>query len=147
MCRVQSLVLWFDFSALPYLLRLFIWVLTERASPFSHFPVGSDRAGRRRAVSRGSVFSRLEKRVGVRKRALSSPWPGLPVGEVGRSRKRAPFLLGQAFRSEIGSPFWSVVRFLGRPRSLRVVRNVVCWAELLLGSRSMRDPGFMNPTT
>ena len=32
-----------------------------------------------------------------------------PVGEVGRSRKRAPFLLGQAFRSEIGSSFWPVV--------------------------------------
>ena len=44
-------------------------------------------------------------------------WPGLPVGEAGRSRKRAPFLFGQAFRSETGSSFWPVVRFLGRPRS------------------------------
>ena len=87
------------------------------------------------------------------------PWPGLPVGEVGRSRKRgllvgeagrsqkrAPFLLGQAFRSEIGSPFWPVVRYLGRPRSCASFAIVVGWAELLLRSRSIRDPGFMNPT-
>ena len=45
------------------------------------------------------------------------PWPGLSVREAGQSRKRALFLLGQAFRSEIGSLFWPVVRFLGRPRS------------------------------
>ena len=32
-----------------------------------------------------------------------------PVGEAGRSWKWAPFLLGQAFRSEIGSSFWPVV--------------------------------------
>ena len=36
-----------------------------------------------------------------------------PVGEAGRSRKRAPFLLGQAFRSVIGSLFWPVVHVLG----------------------------------
>jgi len=28
---------------------------------------------------------------------------------------------------------------------LCVIHNVVCWAKLLLGSRSMRDQGFMNP--
>ena len=31
------------------------------------------------------------------------------VGEADRSQKRAPFLLGQAVRSVIGSPFWPVV--------------------------------------
>ena len=31
------------------------------------------------------------------------------VREVGKSQKRAPFLLGQAFRSEIGSSFWPIV--------------------------------------
>ena len=31
-------------------------------------------------------------------------WPGLPIGEAGRSQKRALFL-SEAFRSEIGSPF------------------------------------------
>ena len=29
---------------------------------------------------------------------------------------------------------------------MRVVCNVVCWAELLPGSGPIRDPGFMNPT-
>ena len=31
-------------------------------------------------------------------------------------------------------------------QELRVVFNVICWAELLLGSGPIRDPGFMNPT-
>ena len=34
----------------------------------------------------------------------------------------------------------------GPAHELRVVCNVVCWAEPLLESRSMRDPGFLNPT-
>jgi len=29
---------------------------------------------------------------------------------------------------------------------LHVVRNIVRWTEHLLGSRSVRDPGVMNPT-
>ena len=36
-----------------------------------------------------------------------------PFGEAGRSQKLASFLLGQAFRSLIGSPFWPIVRVLG----------------------------------
>ena len=28
---------------------------------------------------------------------------------------------------------------------MRIVRNAVCWTELLLGSEPIRDPGFMNP--
>ena len=82
---------------------------------------------------------------------------------AGRSQKRALFLLGQAFLSErrteveskrcssLARPFGRRLdhpsglsfRYLSRLRSLR---NVMCWAEPLLGSRSMRDPGFMNPT-
>ena len=94
--------------------------------------VGSDCASRRRAASRGSVHPRSETWVGVG----SGVWPGLPVGEVGWSRKRALFLLGQAFRSErragVGSehrsspwpglpvgdrPSGLSFRYLGRPRS------------------------------
>ena len=41
---------------------------------------------------------------------------------------------------------WPIVRVFGPAQELRIVRNIVCWAELLLGSRSMRDPRFMNPT-
>ena len=151
-----------DLLALPYLLCLSLWVLTEWASPFGHFQVSSDHTGRRRAISRSSVYSQLEKRVRVgserhpllcqafrserwagvrsecrpllgqafrskrrvgvrseRRSSLARPsnrrgglesepsvvplWPGLPVGEAGRSRKRAPFLLGQAFRSDRGA--------------------------------------------
>ena len=54
-----------DLSALPYLLRLILCVLIKRAFPFGRFPIGSDRTGRRRAVSRGSVYSWLEKWVRV----------------------------------------------------------------------------------
>ena len=74
------------------------------------------------------------------------PWPGLPVGEAGRIWKRARFLLGRAFWSETGSPFWPIVKYFGPAQELRIVRDVVYWTELLLGSRSTRDPGFMNPT-
>ena len=116
-----------DLSALPYLLCMFPG--PHRAGvPGRLVPVGSDCANWRRAVSRGSVHPRLETRV----RVGSGIWPGLPVeeairrragvgsercsslmrpsvGEAGQSQKRAPFLLGQAFRLEIGSPFWPVV--------------------------------------
>ena len=70
----------------------------------------------KRRAEVGSEAFRSERWAGVGGERFSS-WPGLPVGEADRSRKRAPFLLGQAFRSETGSPFWPVVRFLGRPRS------------------------------
>jgi len=36
--------------------------------------------------------------------------------------------------------------FFGLAQELHVVRSVVCWAELLLKSRAMRDLGFMNLT-
>ena len=64
-------------------------------------------------------------------------WPGLPFGEAVRRRleseralrsERRPgvekwvsFLLGQAFRSVIGSPFWPVVPILGPAHELRIV--------------------------
>ena len=50
----------------------------------------------------------------IPKRALRSErWAG--VG------KQAPFLLGQAFRLAIGSPFWPFVPILGPAHELRVV--------------------------
>jgi len=123
---VQGMVLDFTvgLSALPYLLRPFPG--PHRADiPGRLFPLGSNCASRRRAVSRSSVRPQLETQFGVQKRCLVRPsgrrgdpeseasvvplWPGLPIGEAGRSRKRASFLLVQAFRSETGSPFWSVV--------------------------------------
>ena len=82
-------------------------------------PVGSNCASQRRAISRGTVHPRSETWVGVgskRRSTLARPsgqrdgpeleasdvslWPGLPVGEAGRSRKRVLFLFGQAFRLE-----------------------------------------------
>ena len=89
-----------DLRALPYLLRLILWVLTERVSLLGHFPVGSDRAGRRKAVSRGSVYSRSEKRVRVESECrplLCQAFRSERRAGVGSERRP---LLGQAFRSE-----------------------------------------------
>ena len=160
---VQGMVLGIavDLSALPYLLRLFPG--PHRAGvPGRLIPVGSDCASWRRAVSRGSVHPRSEtwvrvgarrrafgqalrseKRVGVRSERCSSsvrpsgrrgglvseasivpPWPGLPVGD------------------------WTILlachQVFGLAQELHVVHNVVRLAEHLLGSRSVRDPRFMN---
>ena len=73
-------------------------------------------------------------------------WPGLSVGEAvrrragGRSERsgwrdgpesevRVSFLLGQAFRSVIGLPFWPIVQILGPAHELRVylLRPSLCW--------------------
>ena len=126
-----------DLRALPYLLRLISRVLTKQASPFGCFPVGSDRAGRGRAIIRGLVYFWSEKRVGVgseRRPLLGQAFRSekrVGVGSEGRpllsqafrserrvrvGSERRP-LLGQAFRSETGSLFRPVVRYLGWPRS------------------------------
>ena len=82
-------------------------------------------------------------------------WPGLPIGEAGRSRKRAPFLLGQAFRSErragVGSAFRSERRArvgnerrssLARPSGRRLDRpsglSLGFWAGSGVERRSQR---------
>ena len=81
------------------------------------FPVGSDHVGRRRAVSRGSAYSRSKKRVGVG--SERRPLLGLAFQSekrVGVGSERCP-LIGQAFRSETGSLFRPIVRYLGRPKS------------------------------
>ena len=150
-----------DLSALPYFLRPF---------PSPHRVVvpgrlvllGSDCASRRGAVSRGSAHPRSETWVRVR----SGVWLGLLVEEAVRSQKRALLLLSEAFRSErqarvksgrhfssarafgwrLDHPSGLSFRYLGWPKSCALVRNVVCWAKPLQGSRSTRDPGFMNPT-
>ena len=67
-----------DLSALPYFLRPFPG--PHRACvPDRLVLVGSDYANWRRAISRGSTYSRSEKRVRVR----SGIWLGLPVREMG----------------------------------------------------------------
>ena len=92
----------FDLCVLPYFLCPFPGPYRVSV-PGRLVPVGSDCAGRRRAVSRGSVYPWSEKRVGVGCRALvrpsgrrhgleskamlPSPRPGLPVGGAGRSQK------------------------------------------------------------
>ena len=114
-----------DLSALPYLLRPF-----PRSSP-SMCPESVGPSRLRLRQSEKSCKQRFgASPVGDAGRSRKCCWPGLPVveadrsrkrglpvGEAGQSRKRAAFLLGQAFRSEIRSPFWPVVRFLGRLRS------------------------------
>ena len=96
-----------DLSVLPYFFRPFPDPY-QVGVPGRLVPVGSDCASQRGAVSRGLAFSRLEKRVGVGSGVLARPSGRRGRPEAGRSRKRASFLLGQAFRSEIGSPLWPV---------------------------------------
>jgi hypothetical protein len=84
-------------SILFFMLCLFLGSLPS-GRPRS---VGPSRFRLRRldeSCSRGSVYPRSEKRVrvGARRWALARS----PVGEAGRSRRRASFLFGQAFRSE-----------------------------------------------
>ena len=69
---------------------------------FGAFPIGE--AGQSRKWCFGQAF-RLERPSGGGLETEASA----PVVEAGWSRKRAPLLLGQAFRSEIGSSFWHVV--------------------------------------
>ena len=126
-----------DLSVLPYLLRMISWVLTERASLCGRSQSALTAPVGERAVSRGSVYFRSEKRVGVESERcplLGQAFRSEKRVEVGSERRpllgqafwsekrvgvgseRRP-LLGQAFRTETGSFFWPVVRYLGRPRS------------------------------
>ena len=66
---------------------------------------------------------------------------GGPESEAGVVLPRPGLLVGVLDR-----PSGLSFRFFGLAQELRVVRNAACWAEPLLGSRSLRDPGFMNPT-
>ena len=68
-----------DLSALPYFLRPFPGPY-RAGVPGRLDPVGFDCASWRGVVSRGSVHSWSEKRVGVE----SGVWPGLSVGEAVR---------------------------------------------------------------
>ena len=79
MCRVWPLILRFDWSALPYLL--------------CSFP-GSSPSGRPQSVVPQSAPASLLGK------SYKQRFDILPVGEASQSRKRAAFLLGQAFRSE-----------------------------------------------
>ena len=66
-----------------------------------------------------------------------------PVSETGQSWKRAPFLLGQAFRMMIGSPFWLVVQVLGPAHELHILFATssagpsLCWQAGLLGTSGL----------
>ena len=153
-----------DLSVLLYLLCPFPGPY-RAGVPSRLVPVGSDYASPRGAISRGSAHFRSEKRVGVGSGVLARPFGRRGRPEVGRCWKRALFLLCEAFRSErragvrsgrrsssarpsgrrLDCPSGLSFKYLGPADELHVVRNVVCWAEPLLGSRSMRDPRFMNP--
>ena len=145
-------------SALPYFLCPF--PSPYRAGiPGRLVPVGSDCASRRGVVSRGSAHPWSEKQV----RVGSGVWPGLLVGEAVRrrvgdqsehsGRRGGPESEAGAVSPRPGLPVGNWIVLLAcclgiwaGPRVCALVRNVVCWVEPLLGSRSMRDPGFMNPT-
>ena len=118
-------------------------------------PVGSGCASWRRAVSRVFTYPGQRHGVGVGGSAL----PGLPVGETVRRRLETEVSasVGDVGRSRQAGAVpprpdlpvgdWTVLlaccfRLLGRPMSCALS----AWAEPLRGSRSARDPGFMNPT-
>ena len=91
-----------DLSALPYLLRLILGSFTERASPFGRSQSAPTALVGERAISRGLVYFRSEKRVGVRSECR--PLLGQAFGSekrVGIESERRP-LLGQFFWSETG---------------------------------------------
>ena len=137
--RVRSLVLRFDLCALPCFLRLFPGPF-QAGVPGRLVPVGSDYASQRRDVSKGPVHLRSETRVGVE----SGVWPGLSVRDAGQSRKRAPFLLGQACwlerQARVGSERCSS---LARPSSQRggSESEVVLWLGLPVGEAVRRWAG------
>ena len=84
-----------DLSTLPYLLCLF------PGSPPSGRPQSVGPSWLRLRQSEKSCKQRFgASPVGDAGQSWKRRWPGLPVRAAGQSRKRAPFLLGQAFRSE-----------------------------------------------
>ena len=136
-----------DLSALPYFLCPFPG--SYRAGvPGRLFPVGFDCASWRRAVSKGSAHPRSEmwsESEVVFGQAFRSKRPSgggleseasvvlLSVGEAGRSQKRAPFLLGQAFRLVIWITLPACcLGFVRRPKSctsfaMSPARPSLCW--------------------
>ena len=95
---VQGMVLGIavDLSALPYFLRPFPGPY-RAGVPGRLVSVGSDCASRRGVVSRGSVHSWSEKRVGIESGVLARPSDQRGRPEVGWCRKRVMFLLHEAF--------------------------------------------------
>ena len=77
--KVRTSVLWFDLCALPYFLCPFPGPY-RAGVPGRLVPIGSDRASRRRAVSRVLAHPQSETRVGVGSSALARPF-----GRRGRS--------------------------------------------------------------
>ena len=109
-------------TSVPCFLRLFPGPF-RAGIPDRLVLVGSGCASRRRAVSRASAYPGRRRGVRVGSSALARP-----------SGRRLDRPSGLSFR------------YLGQPMSCTFVCNVAYWAEPLLGSRSVRDPGFMNPT-
>ena len=58
-------------------------------------------------------------------------------------RKRVSFLLGQAFRSVIGSPFGPIISILGPAHELRVV----CLGQAFDGKQVHEGPRVYEPDT
>ena len=156
--RVLSLVLLFDLCALPYFLRPFPGPYPAGV-PGRSVLVGSDRASQRRVVSRGLAHPRSETQVGDESRV----WLGLPVGEAvqrwardqsERSGRRGGLESeAVAVPPRPGLPVGDQIALLAcrlgtwaGPRVCMLFATLSAGLSLLLGSRSMRDPGFMNPT-
>ena len=123
-----------DLSALPYLLQLLPGPTPSRC-PGRSFPVGPDRVGREREARKGPAYPWSEER--GRSRIAVPPWLGLLVGAPTRSP-------GRRCRSGTGSWSRPVIVYLGRPRHALSLRRLL--GQVLQGSGSIGDLGFMNPT-
>ena len=119
-------------------------------------PVSSDRASRRRAVSRGRAYPGQRVRGRSQKRCF---WLGLSVEEAvwrqaGNRIECSGWRGGRSWKTGVVPPRpdlpvddWTTLldccfRYLG----WRMSCALSTWAEPLWGSRSTRDHGFMNPT-
>ena len=123
-----------DLSTLPYLLRLLPGPTSSR-HPGRSFLVGPNHVGRERETSKGPIYPRSEER--GRSWIMVPPQPGLLV----RAPTRSP---SRRCRSRTGSWSRPVIVYLGWPRCALSLRCLL--GQVLQGSGSIRDPGFMNPT-
>ena len=130
-CRVRSLMLRLTRASCLTCSVRFLG-LHRAGVPGRSFPSRIQPPGRRRAVSRGSVYSRSKKRVGV----------GSVVGQAFRSERRAG-VGSEAFRSERRDKVGSERRSsLARPSSRRLDRrsglSLGFWASPGVARRSQR---------
>jgi len=142
-----------DLSALPYFLHLFPGPY-RAGIPGRLVPVSSDRASRRRAVSRGLTHPRSETQVGVRRSALARPFGRRGRLKVGwrpkralwskrwpESEKRLSFSLARPSDRRLDCPSGLLFTYLGWPMSC----TFVCLSRAFVGKSVSEGPQVYEP--